>query len=92
MFLVPLVGLVDKPFVELRFAHARFVRGDEQDCVALRIEGEGDPPDAPIRLEAKLLHVCVLRSIQRVYLGPSQGWTELPKWREGGGQSVLYRI
>lgn len=83
MFFEPLVGLVDQPLIELRFAHSRFVSGDKQDCIASRVEGESYASDASIGSETEFLHVRVARTVQRVYLGPSQGWPNLPQCRKG---------
>ena len=49
-------------------------------------------PNAPIGFESKLLHVRVARIVERVCVGPSQGWSKLLQRREGGEQFVLHRL
>ena len=50
-----LVGLLDELPVETSLADSRFVAGDQQDGLALGVEGERDPPDAAGGSEAQLL-------------------------------------
>jgi len=92
MFLVTLIRLVDQALVELRFADARFVSGDEQNPAPSRIEGEGDAPDASIGSETKFLHVGIVRVVQRVYVWPSQSRSKLPQRGEGRNKLILHRL
>src|SRR5271170_344481 len=60
------IRLGDELFVKPLLAPAGFVAGDEQDCLTLRIEGEGGAPLSIRGLEAQLLHVGVLRAFERI--------------------------
>ena len=60
------VRLSDQPSVEPSLGDPRFVRGDQQDGLALGVEGESDPPDAAVGGEAGLLHVGVPRPLEGI--------------------------
>ncbi len=46
------VGLAHQTPVEPSLICASFISGNQQDCSPARIEGEGDAPDAAIRVES----------------------------------------
>src|SRR5947207_15978106 len=68
----PTVRLCDELPVESRLAAPGFVAGDKQDRSPLRIEGISDAPFAIGRAEAQLLHVGVLRALERIGMRPPQ--------------------
>lgn len=67
----PLVGRVDQRLIERRLVLLMLVAGYQHIRFSLRIEGEGRPSDlrAVVSLEAQLLHVGMLRSIEGVDMG-----------------------
>ena len=67
MPVVTFVGLADEAAVEARLAGPTLVTGDEKNGMPAWIEGEGQPPHATSRLEAKLLHVGVPGALQGVH-------------------------
>src|SRR5215207_7032740 len=66
------VGLCDQPLIEALLTHSRLVAGDHQNTVPARIESKSHSPDSPHRIESKLLHVGVLRPLQRVHIRTSE--------------------
>jgi hypothetical protein len=70
MSLVAFVGRLDELLVETPYARSRLVSGDQQDGPALRVKGEGNPPDAVVGIEARRLwHLTNMPSI--TYFGGS---------------------
>ena len=66
------IGLADQLAVKSLFADTRFISCNQEDRLALRVEGKGNSPLTIGRAEPQLLHVCVARVVQRVNAGPSQ--------------------
>jgi len=58
--------------IKAALSNAALVSCHQKDGFALRVESKGDTPDTPIGIEAQLLHVGVARTLQRIYLRPSQ--------------------
>ena len=77
MRLETVIGLADQPLVKSLFADPGFIPRNEQDCLALRVEGEGYSPFAISRTEPQFLHVRVARAVQRVNPRPPQWRPEL---------------
>jgi hypothetical protein len=89
VFLVPLVGFVDQPLVKLFLVYSGFVFRDQQNCVSLRIESKGDTPNPAISPEPKLLHIRVLRVVERVYLRSSERRPVLSQRNERREEFIL---
>src|SRR5882724_755136 len=64
------IGLADQFLVEPSLLDARLVAGNQQDRAAFGIECESHPPHAAGCIEAKLLHVGVLRALERIDARP----------------------
>jgi len=73
----PVVCLADEFPIEAPLASSAFVPSDKQDRSASRIKGEGHSPHSVFRIEAKFLHVGVLRIFECVHSGPTQLWPKL---------------
>jgi hypothetical protein len=58
--------------IEAPLGGPALVSGHEHDRFALWVKGKSDAPDTSIGIEAQLLHVGVPRTLQRIYLRPSQ--------------------
>src|ERR1035437_575879 len=84
------IGLPDHPAVESFFARPRFVAGNEQDRLSLRVEGESHSPFAIRHAEAQFLHVRVPRSVQSVDARPPQLRPELLKKARQGQNLRLH--
>ena len=69
MFVEPLVCLPDELFVKTSLAASRLVSRYQQNGTALGVEGECNAPDPVGGIEAQLLHVRVLRALQRIHAG-----------------------
>src|SRR3546814_17399113 len=67
MCIKALVCFLDQGLVESPAAHPGLIASYKQDGLPLRIKGKGNPPDAVSRIKAKLLHVGMARSLQRVH-------------------------
>jgi hypothetical protein len=72
------IGNLNQIAVKPFFRDSGFVATDKQDGLPLGIECECNAPWSIIGLEAKLLHVWVLRALQGIHLRPAKLWTELP--------------
>ena len=72
MLIEPAAGGGYQRTVEPRFAAARLVAGHQDYGLPGHVEREGDAPNAAASVEAKLLHVGVLRILQRIYMRPSE--------------------
>jgi len=83
MVIEAIISRSDQRFVETLFVDARLVARDEEDGCSLRIECECEPPDAISRLESKLLHVSVLRAVERIAMRALQTGAE---FREQGSK------
>ena len=66
------IGLADQLAVKSLFADTRFISCNQEDRLALRVEGKGHSPLTIGRAEPQLLHVCVAQVVQRVNAGPAQ--------------------
>ncbi len=69
----------DEIFVEPILAHSRFTSANQQNRAPLEIEGEAKPPFAIGKRESQLLHVRVLRAVQRVAMRPPKLRSKLPR-------------
>jgi len=85
----PEIRLGDELLVEAILASAGLVTGHKHDRPSFGIEGEGGAPFAIRRLEAQLLHIGVLRALQRIRVRPSKLWTILGQQLGDGEQRVL---
>jgi len=70
---------LDKVAVESILRNSGLVAANEQNRSALHVECKGNPPCAAIGAEAKLLHVRMLRSLQRIDLRSTELGPELPE-------------
>jgi len=66
------VCLLNQFPVKSLLIRAGFVSDDQQDCRALRVEGKGNPPRTIRGVEPKLLHVGMLRPVQRIGMGTAE--------------------
>jgi hypothetical protein len=62
----PVVRFSDELFVEPLLASSGFVACDEEDCLALHVEGERDAPLTIPRAEAELFHIGVAGIVQSI--------------------------
>ena len=85
----PEIRLGDEPLVETLLAAAGFVAGREKDAASLRIKGEGGAPYSIRRLEPQLLHIGMLRALERVRMRPSQLRAVIRQQLGGSKQRVL---
>src|ERR1700736_2066776 len=83
------VGLCDQLLIEAVLAYSRLVTSDQQNCLSPRIESKSHSPDLARCIKSKLLHVGMLRSLQRVHIGASEQRPVLCKNRGGRQQFVL---
>src|SRR5438309_4187643 len=60
------IGGCDQPPIESPFAAAGLVTRYQQDRAPPRIESKGDAPYATLGIETQLLHIGVLRPIERI--------------------------
>jgi hypothetical protein len=60
------VSLCCELAIKSLLAAARLVSRDPKDRVAFRVEREGDAPDAVCRVKARLLHIRVARTFERI--------------------------
>src|SRR5271170_3801903 len=58
--------------VEPLLIRSRLAAADQEDCVALGIKCESNPPFAVGQGEAQFLHIRVPRPVQRVAVGPTK--------------------
>jgi hypothetical protein len=92
MVVKALVGGGDQGAVKPRFAFARLIAGDQNHRLPCHVEGERHPPHTIRCVETKLLHVGVLRVLERIHMRPSEqrpmlssrrAWRQVPfAWRE----------
>src|SRR3984893_10494813 len=66
------VGLCDQLLIEAVLAYSRLVTSDQQNCLSPRSESKSHSPDPARCIKSKLLHVGMLRSLQRVPIGASE--------------------
>src|SRR5260370_33930986 len=62
----PRIGRCDQPPIKSPLAASTLVARDQQDRPPPRIEGKGDAPYAALGIEAQLLHIGVLRAVERI--------------------------
>ncbi|GJD40068.1 hypothetical protein OICFNHDK_2533 [Methylobacterium bullatum] len=86
------IGPLDQRGIETFPRNTGLVIGDEENARSNRIEGEGHPSDTIVRLEAKLFHVGMLRTIERIRPGPSQSRARDLQKLDHGQQLVLNRL
>lgn len=91
MSLEALICLADQLAVELPFADVRFVPCNQEDRLALPVEGEGYSPFAIRRTESQFLHVRVAGAVQRIDAGPPQLRPELLE-KAGRGQNLSLHV
>src|ERR1700730_3604446 len=77
------VGLCDQLLIEAVLAYSRLVTSDQQNCLSPRVESKSHSPDPARCIKSKLLHVGMLRSLQRVPIGASEQRPLLCKNRGG---------
>src|SRR5258708_5494947 len=65
------IRLGDELLVKSPFAYSRLVARQQQNGMALRIEGKGYAPYAIGGIKSQFFHICVARFVQRVNAGPS---------------------
>ena len=73
---IPTVRFCYKLLVETLLTAAGFVARDEKDGLPFGIEGEGSTPFAVGGRETHLLHIGVLRAVERVGVWPTELRTE----------------
>src|SRR5229473_2274317 len=66
------VGLYDQLLIETILAPSRLVARGQQDTLSARIESKSHSPDSAHCIKSKLLHVGMLRPLQRVHIGASK--------------------
>src|SRR5579883_2144531 len=81
------IGLSDQRPIELPFARAALIAGDEQHRPPSRIEREGHAPDSAASVEPQLLHVRVPRPFERIDARSPDHWPE-PFEHVGLGQKL----
>ncbi len=86
------ISLANKPHVEPLLIRSRFVTRYEQDCVALRVEREGNAPNPVCGIEPQLLHVHVARRLERVDTRPPQTRPESTQQVGVRQNLVLHRL
>jgi len=65
-----------KSTIECSFAAAALITGSQEHRLSLWIECESNPPNSFVGVEAQLLHIRVLRSLERIDPGAFRGWSE----------------
>src|ERR1039458_5705620 len=71
------ICLADQLVVKPLFADSGFIPCNQEDRLALRIEGKGHSPLAIGRTEPQLLHIRVAGALKRIHAGPPQLRAEL---------------
>jgi hypothetical protein len=89
MGIEPVIGFTNQFAVKTLFAAAGLVTGDEQNCPALWIECESNPPNTVGSVKAHLFHIGVARILECVDTWPSQLRTELLQPKADGEGFVL---
>lgn len=87
----PAIRLRDKPLVNAFLVNAGLVACDEDDRLAFRVEDEGSAPFAVGGRETHLLHICVLRALERIDIRPTKPRAILGKEPGDGQQFGLDR-
>src|SRR3984893_2549580 len=70
------ISRCDQPPIKSPLAASALVARDQQDRSPPRIEGKRDAPYAALGIEAQLLHIGVLRAIERIDPRSAGGRTE----------------
>jgi hypothetical protein len=52
MLVKAFIGLLDKLLIKLFLTHPRFIPGNKQNCLTLRVEGKCNSPHTVIRFKA----------------------------------------
>ena len=68
------VGFGDQLFVKPLLTDTRLVARNQKDARSIRIERERNTHHLVRRISPKLLHVGMLRSIERIRMRPCQSW------------------
>ena len=72
-----LISFLDQFTVELASTDARFVTGYQQNRPPPRIKGKSNSPLAVGSAETQLFHLWMTASVQRVYPGSAELWSDL---------------
>jgi hypothetical protein len=83
-----IIRFTDQLAIEASLTDTGFIAGDQQNCPAPRIKGEGHAPFAIRGTETEFLHVRVTRPFERVHSGAAQLRAEL---LENAGQRLKAR-
>lgn len=86
------IGFSDQSFVEPFSAHVSPVTTTKDDRLTGRVKGEREAPDSVGGVEAELLHVGMLRAIERVRPRSAELRSELFEQLDVGQQLVLYLL
>ncbi len=90
MLLESLIRLADESLIESWFTHSGLVAHNQKNAASPRIECEGHSPYAARSAKAKLLHVGVARTVQRIDFRPSQGRSTFTQRDEHREQGILH--
>jgi hypothetical protein len=83
------VSFGNERLVEPLLCNPSFVTGDKEDAHSIRIECKRDTPYSISRIEPKLLHIGMLRPIERVDMRPPQKRTDFLQNQRCRDQRVL---
>jgi len=86
------IGNFDQVPIEPVLRYTRFISGYQKDCLPPDIEGECNSPRATIRVKSKLLHVRMLRSLQRVHLRTAKLRAEFRQQSSSRENKLLDRL
>ena len=73
---VSLISGGDETAIETTLTDTGLVASDQKNRLTLWIEGEGCTPDAIGSVEAKLLHVLVLRTLESIDSRSTELWPD----------------
>ena len=79
----------NQPFVKAPLIRAALVAAHQQNRLPRRVEGKGDASYFARPAKAQLLHVGVLRALQRIHCRPPQARAEIPQQQRMGQQFIL---
>jgi len=89
MFVKSCVGTGDQLFIEPPLIDTTFITAHQQNRSALCIKRKSHTPYTAITIEAQLLHICVLRALERIHYWPTQVGAEFLKELGVGEQLIL---
>jgi hypothetical protein len=86
------IGFSNQSLVEPFFAHVRLITTTKDDRLTGWVKGKREAPDSVGGVEAELLHVGVLRTVERVHARSTELWSELFKQFDLSQQLILYLL